>query len=149
MSNGSNKRNEQPSNSADTALADDGDFDPEKHHDLDPDPDQDFYEESSESSEDQQSHDTEPAHRAAAVVPNVQGGTSFPVVHCRVLTSAEIQQLHLRNLQLEQEVLNNEHICRLCDENFLIDASQVWHTAPLQYRRLTKRRSTSTTSSTS
>ena len=143
MSNGSSREDKQPPNSAAAVAVDDGDFDPQKHDNGDADPD--FYQ---TSSEDQQSHDTGPAHSAPTIAPNVQGGTSFPIVHCRVLTGAEISKLDSRNLQLEQEVLNNEHICRLCDESFLTDAPQVCRTALLQHRRLTKRRSSSTTSNT-
>ena len=142
MSNRSNRRYEEPLNPAAALVVED--FDPLKHDNIDPD-DLDFDE---TSSEDQQSPDTESAGRAAAIAPTIQGGTSFPIVHSRVLTSAEISQLHSRNLQLEQEVLNNEHICRLCDANFQIDAPQVCYAVPLKHRPLTKRRSTSTTSNT-
>ena len=95
MSNGSNRRDKEPSNSAAAPVVDEGDFDPLKHDSIDPD-DLDFYE---TSSEDQQSNNAESAGRAAAIAPNIQGGTSFPIVHSRVLTSAEISQLHSRNLQ--------------------------------------------------
>lgn len=137
MSNGSNRGDRQPSNSATTSEVDEDDFDPLEHGDLDLDLDID-----KTSSEDEQ------PDPAPAIAPSIQGGTSFPTVHARVLTGAEISKLHSRNLQLEQEVLDTEHVCRLCDENFQIDAPQVCGTASLQNKQLTKRRFTSITSST-
>lgn len=58
----------------------------------------------------------------------VTGGPDMPTVYARVPTLSEIQLLQRRAWHLENQILQREHLCRVCDKAFAYGSSDVWHT---------------------
>lgn len=58
----------------------------------------------------------------------VTGGPDMPTVYARVPTLSEIQSLQRRAWHLENQILQREDSCRVCDKGFVYGSSDVCHT---------------------
>lgn len=61
----------------------------------------------------------------------INGGPDMPTVYARVPTLSEIQMLQRRVWHLENQILQREDYCRVCDEAFVHGTSDVCDTSAL------------------
>jgi hypothetical protein len=65
------------------------------------------------------------------------GGPDMPTVYARVPTLAEIRKLQTRVWHLENQILQREELCRVCDKAFIPGSSEVCDTICSPFRNLT------------
>lgn len=58
--------------------------------------------------------------------PEIRGGLDLPSTYARVLTLSEIEQLQKSQRRAENELLQREASCRICDATFTPGHSDVW-----------------------
>lgn len=58
--------------------------------------------------------------------PEIRGGLDLPSTYARVLTLSEINRLQINQQRAENELLQREASCRICDAKFSPGVSDVW-----------------------
>ena len=64
----------------------------------------------------------------------ITGGPDMPTVYARVPTLSEMQTLRKRAWHLENQILQREVCCRVCDQTFVYGGSDVCNTSALMLR---------------